>query len=122
MPEVRAIKKYVRMSPSKLRLVVAMVKNLSPQEAVERLPFSGKRAALPLQETIKSALANAREKGLKETELSFKEIQVTDGPRLKRGRAGARGRWKPYKRRTSHIRVVLAAPETKKGKKSGTKS
>ena len=112
--EIRAVKKYIKMSPQKIRVVVEMVKDLTPAQALEVLPHLGKRAADPLAETIKSAVHNAKVKGISEADLVFKEIQINEGPRLKRGRAGARGRWKPYIRKMSHIRVVL---ETKKGNK-----
>jgi len=84
-----------------------LVTNLIPKDAVERLPFIGKHAAEPLRKVIIAALANAKQKGIDEKSLVFKEIQINEGPRLKRFRAGARGRAKPYKRRMSHIRVVL---------------
>ena len=105
--EVRAIQKFILMSPRKLREIVPLVRNLSPKDAVERLPFADKRTAQPLRKVIETAIANARQKGLDEGNLVFKEIQIGEGPRLKRFRAGARGRAKPYKRRMSHIRVVL---------------
>lgn len=123
--EIKAVRKYIKMSPQKIRVVTALIKDLSPTRALEVLPHVGKRAADPLAETIKSAIHNAKVKGLSEADLVFKEIQVNEGPRLKRGRAGARGRWKPYIRKMSHIRVVLTAQksEIKKldSKKKGNK-
>ncbi|MBI3443530.1 50S ribosomal protein L22 [Candidatus Woesebacteria bacterium] len=95
------------MSPKKLRAVVSVVKKLTPRKALDILPFVGKRAAGPLSKVIENAIANARQKGLNEADLVFKEIQIGEGPRLKRGREVSRGRWHPYKRRMSHIRVVL---------------
>jgi large subunit ribosomal protein L22 len=53
--------------------------------------------------------------------LIFKEIQINEGPSFKRWRAGSRGRIKPYKRRTSHIRVVLEAKESNKKKEAKEK-
>jgi large subunit ribosomal protein L22 len=105
--EAISTQRYVIGSPKKVREVVFLVKKLSPREAYEALPFSGKRAGEILRKVIGSAMANARQKGMKEEELIFKEIQVTEGPRLRRFRAGARGMAKPYKKRLSHIRVVL---------------
>jgi len=109
--EIIATQKFLRMSPRKLRLVVPLVKNMSPQMAVEVLPHLGKRAADPLRKVILSALANAKDRKLGENDLVFKEIQVGEGPRLKRYHAGARGMAKPYKRKMSHIRVVLTTKE-----------
>jgi len=105
--EAISTQKYVIGSPKKVREVIPLVKKLSPRQAFEALPFSGKRAGEILRKVIGSAMANARQKGMKEDELIFKEIQVTEGPRLKRFRAGARGMAKPYKKRLSHVRVVL---------------
>ena len=105
--EYKSIQKYLIMSPRKLRLIAALAKKLSPASAVEKLPFVAKRAAEPLVKVIKSAIAQARLGGVAETDLIFKEIQINEGPRLKRGRAASRGRYHPFKKRMSHIRVVL---------------
>ena len=114
--EFITIQKYIRTSPRKLQLVAGMIKRLTPAEAVLRLPFSGKRASEPLIKAISTAIANAKQKGVTESELTFKEIQINQGPKMKRWQAGSRGRAKPYARIMSHIRVVLEtkAVETKK--------
>lgn len=118
--EFITIQKYIRTSPRKLQTVAGMVKRLTPAEAVSRLPFSGKRASEPLIKAISTAIANAKQKGVTEGELIFKEIQINQGPKLKRWQAGSRGRAKPYAHIMSHIRVVLEtkAPETKKVEKA----
>jgi large subunit ribosomal protein L22 len=118
MTEIKTTQKYLRISPRKLRVVVEMVKKLEPQQAVEVLSHVSKRAALPLQKAIKTAIANAKVKGI-EGDLIFKEIQIGEGPILKRGKPVARGRWHPIAKRTSHIRIVLT---TKEKKKNGTKN
>ena len=105
--EIVQTQKYLRISPRKLRSIAGLVKKLEPAKAVEVLPHLKKRGSLMLLKVVKTALANAKEKGLQEKDLVFKEIQVNEGPRLKRGRAVARGRLHPYKKRMSHIRVVL---------------
>ena len=114
--EFISTQKYVLTSPKKLREVAYVVKKLNPRDAVDRLPFSGKRAGEPLRKVIMSAVANAKVKGVSEDQLFLKEIQISEGPRLKRYRAGARGRAKPYKRRMSHIKVILTT-EPATGKK-----
>lgn len=111
--EVRAIQKSIIVSPRKLREVARLTRKMTPMEAVDKLPFVGKRAAEPLKKVVMSALANARQKGLNDQDLKFKEIQINEGPRLKRFRAGARGRAKPYRRWMSHIRVVLVTKESR---------
>ncbi len=106
--DIIAVQKNLIQSPQKLREVTQLIIKLTPQDAVERLPFVGRRAADPLRKVIVTAIANAKQKGLDVESLTFKEIQINEGPRLKRFHAGSRGRAKPYKKRMSHIRVVLA--------------
>jgi large subunit ribosomal protein L22 len=104
-----ATQKYLIMSPRKIRLVVDLIKKMKPTEAIAKLPFVQKRAGESIAKVIKSALANAKNQGVSETDLVFKEIQIGEGPRLKRGRAASRGRWHAFKKRMSHIRVVLVS-------------
>lgn len=111
------IQKYIHTSPRKLREVVALLSNLTPGQAVKILPQVNKRGAESLWKAIKSVLANAKQAGISETNLTFKEIQINDGPRLKRWRAGARGRAKPYQGRMSHIRITLEAKKSSEVKK-----
>lgn len=138
--EFKATQKYLLMSPRKIRLVVEIVKKMKPAEAVEKLPFVQKRSGEFLMKVIKSAIAAAKAQGVSETDLVFKEIQIGEGPRLKRGRAASRGMWHPFKKRMSHIRVILQTNRSevqnpkletktkviekkeKKGTKNGTKS
>lgn len=115
--EFIATQKYLIMSPRKIRLVAELVKKMKPAEAIEKLPFVQKRAGVSLAKVIKAALANAKNQGVGETDLVFKEIQIGEGPRLKRGRAASRGRWHPFKRRMSHIRVVLISTKKEEVKK-----
>ncbi|SRR5258708_7798837 len=120
--------KFVRISPKKVRVVITAINKLSPEKAVEILPYIAKKGSEPIQKTIKSAIANARMQGAKVEELEFKEIQIGEGPRLKRGRAAPKGRNHPIKKRMSHIRVVLQikkgepAPQKRVEVKNGTKS
>jgi len=105
--EYISTQKYLLESPRKLRLVADMVRKMKPVEATEKLPFVQKRAAGDLAKVIKSAIANAKAQGVADTDLIFKEIQIGEGPRLKRGRPASRGMWHPFKKRMAHIRVVL---------------
>lgn len=112
--EFKSVQKFVIMSPQKLREVALLAKKMRPIDAVERLAFVHRRASFALVKVITSALANAKQKGVDTQKLTFKEIQINEGPKLKRWRAGARGRAKPYKKRMSHIRVVLSVKDDKK--------
>ncbi len=110
--EVRATAKYIPVSPQKVRLVLDLVRGKDVDEALSILEFTPKRAARYVAKVIKSAIANAEENfGLAREDLYIAEIYADDGPTLKRGRAGARGRFKPILKRTSHITVVLAEYE-----------
>ncbi|MFO7917449.1 MAG: 50S ribosomal protein L22 [Anaerolineae bacterium] len=107
--EVRAVNKYIRMSSQKVRLVVDLVRGKDVDEALNLLEFTPKAAAKEVSKTISSAIANAEENyGLSRGELFVSEIMADEGPTLKRGRAGARGRYKPVLKRSTHLTVVLA--------------
>jgi large subunit ribosomal protein L22 len=107
--EVRAVAKYIRMSAHKVRLVADLVRGRGVDEALTILRFSPKAAARAVAKVIASAAANAEENhGLAKGELYVAEIKADEGPTLKRGRPGARGRFKPLLRRSSHITVVLS--------------
>lgn len=116
-----ATQKYLLESPRKIRLVVEIVKKMSPTEAVEKLPFVRKRAAGELLKVVKAAIANAKAQGVSDTDLKFAEIQIGEGPRLKRGRPVSRGMWHPYKKRMAHIRVVLVSTKKAEVQKSEEK-
>lgn len=110
--EVRARAKYIPVAPQKVRLVLYLVRDREVDEALAILEFTPKRAARHVSKVIRSAIANAEENfGLAREDLYIAEIYADDGPTLKRGRAGARGRFKPLLKRTSHITVVLAEYE-----------
>ena len=107
--EVRAVSKYIRMSAQKVRLVADMVRGMDVGEALSLLQFTHKAAAVEVAKTIKSAAANADENyGVSVDELYIARITADEGPTLKRGRAGARGRYKPLLKRSAHITVVVA--------------
>jgi large subunit ribosomal protein L22 len=107
--EVRAVAKYIRMSPRKVRLVVDLVRGMDVDEALDTLRFTPKAAAKPVAKVIRSAVANAEENyGLAREDLYISHIVADEAPTLKRGRFGARGRLKPILKRSSHITVVLS--------------
>ena len=110
--EVRAVARYIHMSPRKVRLVVDLVRGREVNEALTMLRFTPKAAAKVVAKAIASAAANADEAyGLSADELYISSITADAGPTLKRGRAGARGRYKPILKRSSHITVVLTEKE-----------
>ncbi|MBI4092173.1 MAG: 50S ribosomal protein L22 [Candidatus Levybacteria bacterium] len=106
--EYIAIAKNIKISPRKVRLVVDSVKKQNLNKALSILSLMPKRAAQPVKKAIDSAIANAVNNFKVNREaLSLRDIIVGEGARLKRYHFAARGRVRPYKRRTSHIRVIL---------------
>lgn len=103
--EFITIQKNIQNSPRKLRFVADMVRKMDPYVALEVLQFTTNAAARPLAKAIKTVVANAGSKD----GLSFKSIEINEGLKMKRYRVGTagRGRGRPYKKRTSHIKIVL---------------
>lgn len=120
--EFKSEQKHLLLSPRKIRPVVDVIKKLTPVKALDVLPFVKKRASEFLFKVIKSALANAVQKGADVNSLVFKEIQIGEGPRLKRGNPVSRGRWHPIKKRMSHIKVILMTKKVVEVKKAEVKS
>ncbi len=93
-----------------------MARNLTPAEAIEKLPYVSKASGPIIMKALKTAVANATVKGANPETLVLKEIQVNEGPRLKRYRPGSRGTAQPYQKRMSHLRIVLEAKTNSKSK------
>ncbi|MCF8068611.1 MAG: 50S ribosomal protein L22 [Desulfobacterales bacterium] len=107
--EVKAISKYVRISPQKVRFVIDAVKGEPVERGLSKLKFMPQKAAGILEKTVKSAVANADQKpDIDIDSLIIKNIIVDQGPTMKRFRARARGRGARILKRSSHITVVLA--------------
>lgn len=109
--------KNLKSTPRKLRKVVDMVRGKDPKELLEVLPHVRKKAADGVYKALKTAMANAESRGAT-GDLILESIQVNEGPKLKRWKAGARGTAKPYSKRWSHLRIVLETKEEIKKKKS----
>ncbi|MFC1710277.1 50S ribosomal protein L22 [Patescibacteria group bacterium] len=114
--------KFIRISPTKVRPVVGMIKDMKPEDAIERLPYIYKRGSIPVEKVLKTAVANAKEQGVQVQDLKIKEIQVGEGPRIKRGRPVSRGSYHPYKKRMCHIRVTLELVEKRAAKNAKKKN
>jgi large subunit ribosomal protein L22 len=101
--------RYARISAFKARELTREIQGLSASDALDLLRFSPKKAAVMVRKTLKSAIANAENNAnLKVDTLLVKEAVIGEGPTLKRFRARARGSASPLRKRTSHIRIVLA--------------
>jgi large subunit ribosomal protein L22 len=106
--EVRSIHRYARISPFKAREVTREIQGLPVSAALDILAFTPKKAALLINQTLKSAIANAENNAnLKADGLVVKEAVVGEGPTIKRMQTRARGSGARILKRTSHIRIVL---------------
>ena len=106
--EVKAITKYVRISPSKARDMARAIQGLPVLEALKLTQFSERKAAFQIRKTLKSAIANAENNNnLSADTLTVREAVIEEGPTLKRWWPRARGMVSPIKKRTSHIKITL---------------
>lgn len=115
MPEGTAHSKYVRMSPRKVRRVLDMVRGSRVEDALNTLHFTTKAASVPVEKTIRSAVANVlNQEGSSKVEVEnyiVKGAAVNGGPVLKRYRPGPMGRGMRIKKRTCHISIVVGEAE-----------
>jgi large subunit ribosomal protein L22 len=111
--EVRAEARWVRTSARKARLVLEHIRGRSVPEARTVLAFSERAVARDIERVLRSAVANAEANhGLAGDELIVIAAYADEGPTLKRWKARARGRIGRIHKRTCHITVKVAAPET----------
>ena len=102
--------RFARISPSKARLVVNLIRGRNVQDAMNILKFTHNRAAGMVSKVLTSAVASASEAEADVDELFVEEARVDEGPRMKRFQPKDRGRAHPILKRTCHI-VVLVAGE-----------
>ena len=118
MVESIARVRHIRVTPMKARRVVNMIRGKQAEEALAILKFAPQGASEPVYKLVASAMANARVKAdaaneyLDDQDLYITKAFVDEGVTLKRFRPRAQGRASRIKKRTSHITVVLATPET----------
>lgn len=109
--EIQTIQKNINITPRKLRLVADLVRGMKPVSALKTLDFTQNTASLPLAKAIKTVLANAKQKGLGEKDLTFKKLEINEGAggrSNKRVRAAGRGFRRPYTKKTSQIKIVIS--------------
>jgi large subunit ribosomal protein L22 len=114
MTDITAQLNNYRQSPRKVRLVASAIRGKSVKDAKNRLDFITKRATGPLHKLLNSAIANAKNLGVSESNLWVKSITVDGGKILYRRRPAAHGSAHTIHKRTSHIKVVLIEKEAKK--------
>jgi large subunit ribosomal protein L22 len=112
--EAKAQVRYLRMSPTKARRVVDLIRGKGTVEAQNILRFAPQAASEPVLKLVQSAIANARVKAdqagerFDERELVVSSAFVDEGPTMKRFQPRAQGRAFQIKKRTSHVTVVVA--------------
>ena len=113
--EARAVARYVRMSPYKVRQVVDLVRGQGVSKALNTLHFTRKAAALPVEKTLRSAVSNIMNhkdaSHLEPERLVIKEAFVDQGFGMKRFRAASMGRAMRMRRPSCHITIVVATTE-----------
>jgi large subunit ribosomal protein L22 len=111
--DIRAQVRFLSISAQKVRLVVDLVRGKSATQAMEILRFTPQGAAQPVSKLLASAIANAEENfGVSRDDLFVSKIFADEAPTRKWRRFGARGRFKPILRRSSHVTVILHERES----------
>lgn len=110
--QTTAYSNYIRVAPRKMKLLADSVRDLTPERAEMVLKYMNHSAALPLGKVIHSAISNAVQKGLNKDALRFTTLEVLPGSAMKRFRAVSRGMAHTYKKRMSHLKVVLSDEST----------
>lgn len=108
--EAKAIARYIRMSPLKVRRVLDQIRGRSYREALMILEFMPYKACEPILKVLRSAAANAEHNlGLDRAELIVSQAYADGGPALRRFRARAQGRAYQIRKPTCHITVAVAS-------------
>ncbi len=108
-----ATSKHIHMSTRRLRLVADAIRSLAPSDALVRLASLPVASAKPMAKVVASAIANAKQKGSKPETLAFKTIEVMGAGGMKRWHAVSRGQAHTYKKRMTHVRVILTDESNK---------
>lgn len=120
---ISATLKTYRQSPRKVRLAADLIKGKSVPMALAQLKFLSKRASLPLEKLLNSAVANAEHNfGATRADLMVKDIRIDKGMVFRRSMPRARGSASPIRKRTSHITLTLGKREEAKIKDKKSKS
>jgi large subunit ribosomal protein L22 len=110
--EAIASLKNLRVSPTKVRPIIDQIRGMNVEAALQTLQFSKKRASKYIQDTLKSAVANAEDThGMDVDTLIVSRAFVDSGPTLKRFRPRARGRASRILKRTSHVTLAVKAKD-----------
>ena len=108
MVEAKAVLRFVRMTPRKMRMVIDLIRGRDVTEALTLLKYLPRAAAAVIEKLLQSAVANAGQRDLGDPEsLRIVRAYVDGGPTLKRFQPRAQGRASPIHKRTSHVTIVV---------------
>lgn len=114
MALVRASHRFARISATKVRPFADLIRGKSVAEGLDDLKYLPNRGARVLEKVLKSAMANAEEKGARNVEdLTIAEARADGGPMMKRIRPRARGMAFLIRKRFSHVHVAVDAPDVR---------
>ena len=106
--ETRAVAKFIRVSPRKIRLVMDQVRGRKVEESLNILSFAPQKGARILKKLINSAVANAEQNSNVDVDsLYVKRVYADEGPTMKRWRPRAQGRATRINKRTSHLTIIV---------------
>ena len=111
--QAKALRKYIKSSPRKMRLVVDLVRGKSVDEAIKILRFTPNMAAKTAEVVLKSAMSNLKHKADEEglnydtNEVLVKQVFVNQGPTMKRIRPAPMGRAFRVRKRSNHLTIML---------------
>lgn len=115
MTQAQARTTGVRISTRKVRLVADAIRDMQVAKALQLLATTQKHGASILIKTVRSAVANAVQKGADEASLQIVQVEVDGGPTLRRMHVGSRSHMRAYTKRSSHVRIVVSdMKDTKK--------
>jgi len=104
---VNAKGRFLKVTPSKARQVMDLIRGKGVDEAMAVLNSLNKRPVAPIKKILHSAISNAKQKGIEREQLFISKIVADNGPSWKRFRAAAFGRANPILKRTAHITIEL---------------
>ena len=122
MTQAQARTTGVRISTRKVRLVADAIRNMPVTKALQLLSTTPKHGASILLKTVKSAVANAVQKGADEASLQIVGIEVDGGPTLRRMHVGSRSHMRAYTKRSTHVRIIVSDMKVEEKKSSDAKA
>ena len=120
--KLSASARFVKVSPSKVRPFARLLKGMSIEEAITAAGFSNKKGAFFIGKLLKSMVANLASNKLNENDYHVAQVIIEQGPVMKRAWPRSRGMSRPIKKRTSHIKILLADNKSRLSTLSGSRA